>query len=241
MSVRGEYRDGEFRSTRLASVASDVAINRSLAILARGDYLWIEQVTGGGGPLIQSERKAALAGLAFRPTGSDALNVLTKLEWLEENNPLGGGVLGADGTEQRIIGITEAIWSPFRWTELAGRYALRRTQYDRALETGDVQAITSWADYIGGRLNIYMTRWLELRSEGRLLIEHGTHTQRWDAAPSLVLIPINGFEIQGGYRFGDLWDPDFSVRGGQGWFVMFTARLTERVFPTAADFWRPRF
>ena len=74
-----------------------------------------------------------------------------------------------------------------------------------------------------------------------MLIEHTTGTQRWDAAPSLVFIPINGFEVQGGYRFGNLRDPDFSVRGGEGWYVLFTARLTERVFPTSADFWRSRF
>jgi hypothetical protein len=241
MSARGEYRDGEFRSVQLASFAGDVAINRSFALLARADYIATEQPTGGGGPILNSERKAALAGLAFRPTGSDALNVLTKFEWLDETNPLGGGVLGADGHEQRIIGIAEAIWSPLKWTEFAGRYAIRRTEHDRALETGDIQTLTSWADYLGGRLNIYMTKWLGIRSEGRLLIEHATNTQRWDASPSLVFIPINGFEVQGGYRFGNLWDPDFSVRGGEGWYVLFTARLTERVFPTSADFWRSRF
>ncbi len=35
--------------------------------------------------------------------------------------------------------------------------------------------------------------------------------------------------------------PDFAVRGGHGWFVTLSARITERIFPTAADFWRPRF
>ena len=80
-----------------------------------------------------------------------------------------------------------------------------------------------------------------LDDEGRLLLEHNTETQRWDAAPSIVLIPIEGFEVQAGYRFGDLRDPDFAVRGGEGWFAVFSARLTENVFPTSADFWRHRF
>ncbi len=64
---------------------------------------------------------------------------------------------------------------------------------------------------------------------------------RWDATPSLALNLIEGVEVAGGYRFGDLRDPDFSVGGDHGWFVTFGVRLTERVFPTAADFWRARF
>ena len=80
-----------------------------------------------------------------------------------------------------------------------------------------------------------------MRSEGRLLIEHPSDTRRWDAAPSLALNLIEGLEVAGGYRFGRLRDPDFSVPGGHGWFVTFGVRLTERPFPTAADFWRPRF
>ena len=103
-----------------------------------------------------------------------------------------------------------------------------------------MQQLESWADYIGGRLNLDMARWLAFRGEGRLLIERTSDSRRWDAAPSLVLTPTNGFEISGGYRFGDLRDPDFAVRGGPGWFVTFSARITERIF-TAADFWRPRF
>ena len=53
--------------------------------------------------------------------------------------------------------------------------------------------------------------------------------------------PAPGLEIATGYRFGDLNDPDFSVRGGHGLFVTLSAALTEKLFPTAAAFWRPRF
>ena len=56
-----------------------------------------------------------------------------------------------------------------------------------------------------------------------------------------VLVPIDGFEAQFGYRFGDLRDPDFAANGGPGVFATFSVRITETVFPTSADFWRPRF
>ena len=60
------------------------------------------------------------------------------------------------------------------------------------------------------------------------------------ASPTLALRPVAGLEIATGYRFGDLTDPDFSVRGGHGVFVTLSATLTEKVFPTAAAFWRAR-
>ena len=239
MSMRGEYRDGTAFSTRLATMAGDFSINRSLAILSRQEFLESERRLATG-PAI-TRRLSSLWGMAFRPIKTDALNVLAKFEWRDETNPLGAGVLAQQGDEQRMIGIAEMIWAPFEWTEIAGRYAMRHTQANQVLGDGVAQRLESWADYLGGRFDLNISRWLTVRSEGRLLIERTSDTRRWDAAPSLALNLIEGFEVAGGYRFGDLRDPDFSVRGGHGWFVTFGVRLTERVFPTAADFWRPRF
>ncbi len=238
-SARGEFRNGDFRSNRLFTLAGDVAINSSLAVLSRSEYLWSEQAIAGGDQV--SERVSTLWGLAFRPIGSDALNLLTKLEWLDETNPIGGGVLAADGQEQRLIGVAEAIWAPTAFSELGARYALRRSEAERLLSDGTRQTLTSWADYFGTRLNLEVRRWLAFRGETRLLIEHTSDSRRWDAAPSLVFMPLDGFEAQVGYRFGDLHDPDFAVRGGHGLFLVFGARITEQVYPTAADYWRPRF
>ncbi|MCH7717375.1 MAG: DUF11 domain-containing protein [Gemmatimonadetes bacterium] len=239
LSMRGEYRDGTALSTRLATMAGDVSINRSLAILSRQEFLESERRLATGPAM--SRRLSSLWGMAFRPIKTDALNILAKFEWRDETNPLAAGVLAQQGDEQRMIGIAEMIWAPFEWTEIAGRYAMRHTQANQVLGDGVAQRLESWADYLGGRFDLNISRWLTVRSEGRLLIERTSDTRRWDAAPSLALNLIEGFEVAGGYRFGDLRDPDFSVRGGHGWFVTFGVRLTERVFPTAADFWRPRF
>ncbi|MEE8116694.1 MAG: hypothetical protein V3T28_06270, partial [Gemmatimonadales bacterium] len=238
LSARGEYRDGTVLSTQLATMAGDVSINRSLAILSRQEFQRTMQQRATGPAL--SRRLASLWGVAFRPIKGDALNILTKFSWMHETNPMGSGVLTREGDEERLIAAAELIWAPLSRAEIAGRYAARRTRADRLHEDGVMQQLESWADYIGGRLNLDIARWLAFRSEGRLLIERMSDSRRWDAAPSLVLIPTNGFEISGGYRFGDLRDPDFAVRGGPGWFVTFSARITERIF-TAADFWRPRF
>ncbi len=127
------------------------------------------------------------------------------------------------------------------FSEFAGRYAVRRTQADRLHTDGVEQQLESWADYVGARASLDLAPWLAIRGEGRLLNERTAGTRRWDAAPSMAFSPIPGIEVEGGYRFGTLRDPDFSVRGGHGWFVTFSTRITERIFPTAVDFWRPRF
>ena len=107
--------------------------------------------------------------------------------------------------------------------------------------TATRQTLTAWADYIGGRVNLDLTRWVSLRSDGRLLVERTTGATAWDGAPALVLHPVAALEIAAGYRFGNLSDPDFSVRGGHGAFVTLSAALTEKLFPSAAAFWRARF
>lgn len=239
LSLRGEYRDGAAVSTRLAGVAGEVSFSRSLAVLSRQEYLESEQLQPTG--WVPSRRIASLWGLALRPVGTDALNILTKFSWQDESNPVGGGVLTSQGAEQRLIGAAELIWAPTARTEVAGRYAVRRTRADQPLATGGPRRLTSWAEYVGGRAELSVAPWLAVRGEGRLLVEHESGAHRWDAAPALVFHPLAALEVAAGYRVGDLRDPDFAVRGGHGWFVTFGARLTERGLTNAAAFWRPRF
>jgi hypothetical protein len=82
---------------------------------------------------------------------------------------------------------------------------------------------------------------LTFRSEGRWLIERESGSQRWDMAPSLAFNFLDALELSPGYRFGDLRDPDFSVRGGHGVFLTLSTRISEQTLSSAADFWRKRF
>jgi hypothetical protein len=167
--------------------------------------------------------------------------MLAKFQWTDARNPIGGGVLISQGAEQRAIGAAEMIWTPAPMLELGTRYAMRRTQTDGLYPDGTPQALVAWADYIGSHMSVTMNRWVSVRGDGRLLIERSSGATRWDASPSLALRPLKGLEIATGYRFGDLSDPDFSVRGGHGLFVTVSATLTEKVFSSAAEFWRARF
>ncbi len=236
LSARGEYKDGLLQSSRLATVVGDVSFDASLALLTRQQF---SQNALPGAPL--SRQLSSLWGLAFRPAHSDRLNMLAKFQWTDARNPIGGGVLVSQGVEQRAIAAAEMIWTPAPQLEVGTRYAMRRTETQGVYPDGAPQALVAWADYVGSRLNVTLSPWMSVRGDGRLLIERSSGATRWDASPTLALRPVTGLEIATGYRFGDLTDPDFSVRGGHGVFVTLSATLTEKLFPTAAAFWRARF
>jgi uncharacterized repeat protein (TIGR01451 family) len=236
LSARGEYKEGALQSTRLATVAGDVAFDASLALLTRQEF---SQNARPGAPL--SRQLSSLWGLAFRPARTDRLNMLAKFQWTDERNPLGTGVLVSQGAERKLIGAAELIWTPVPTLEIGTRYAMRRTEADGIYSDGTPRTLTAWADYVGSQVRVAMNPWLSVRGDGRLVIERTSGATAWDGAPALVFRPVNGLEVATGYRFGNLQDPDFSVRGGHGVFVTLSAALTERVFPTAAAFWRRRF
>ena len=231
-SAQLERRTGMVRSSDMANVAAAVTFNRSLSMLSRGTYNRIEDAATG---LPTQSSVSGLFGLALRPSGSDAFNALLKVEWKQDENRPQLNVFGMQGSESRLIGAAEAIWSPLAGVELGSRYAVRSTR----VVTGTAPPLTSHAHYLGSRLDLGFASWLGVGGEGRLLLEGTSGEMRWDVAPVLTFAPIKAFEVSSGYRFGDLLDPDFASNGGQGWFLTFQARITEDVL-NPADFWRNR-
>ncbi len=230
-SAQLERRTGAVRSSDLANLAADITFNRSLAILSRGTYNRVQDVSTG----LPTQRTASgLFGLALRPAGNDAVNALLKLEWQRDENRPQQNVFGRMGLESRLIGAAEVILSPLARVELGGRYAVRSTNF----VVGAQAPLTSLAHYVGSRANLGLTSWLGVGGEGRLLVEGTSGEMRWDVAPVMKLTPVNELEIAGGYRFGDLLDPDFASNGGQGWFVTFQLRVTED--NPIVDYWRNR-
>ncbi|MDH3459267.1 MAG: hypothetical protein OER90_20685 [Gemmatimonadota bacterium] len=94
---------------------------------------------------------------------------------------------------------------------------------------------------MGARTSVILNPFLTVRADGRLLMERTSGTTRWDVAPALAVGLLDLVELAVGYRFGDLRDPDFSVRGGHGAFLTLGTKVTEGSVATVADFWRSRF
>src|SRR5256712_504522 len=140
LSARGEYKDGALQSTRLATVAGDVAFDASLALLTRQEF---SQNARSGAPL--SRRLSSLWGLAFRPAHTDRLNMLAKFQWTNERNPLGAGVLVSQGAERKLIGAAELIWTPGPTVEIGTRYAMRRTKAEGLYPDNTPQTLVACA------------------------------------------------------------------------------------------------
>ena len=96
-------------------------------------------------------------------------------------------------------------------------------------------------DFVGARALWLTHRWFGFELEARGMLTDLVAGSTWDVAPSVVSRPVEAIEVELGYRFGDLQDPDFAVRSGSGWFLTLGTRITEDLIPTAASFWRSRF
>ncbi|HEX2094268.1 MAG TPA: SdrD B-like domain-containing protein, partial [Longimicrobiaceae bacterium] len=238
-SARGELHDGTERSGYRFDVAGDLPMGPSAALLTRHD--WSSDEWGGAGSAggQRSRRDRSLLGLALRPVDSDAFNALAKVEWRRTANPLlGGDVLTQSRDETRLIGSADAVWAPAASSEFAARYAVRLSMVGDSLPgaAGD----RSLAHYLGGRWGQLIGGSLSARVDGRVLVEGTTRTVRWSAAPSLVFRLGPQLELEGGYRLGDLRDPDFYASGGAGFFATLGLRFTEGSLGDAAAFWRQR-
>ncbi len=241
LSARGEQKQGTLESSRLATFSGDFSFNNSLGMLAHNELSQRDLQTAISDSRMHTERMSSVWGLALRPTGSDKVNALVEARWLDETNPLTGGVLNRQGEEQRLIGAAELIYSPAGWLTMGARYATRQTRSIVAVVDGGDEELRSSAGYLGTRLDLGVTRWFALRADARALQERLTDSQTWDVAPSLVFHPVEGLEMSSGYRWGTLRDIDFAINGGSGFFMTFGARITESSMPTAAAFWRGRF
>jgi hypothetical protein len=241
VSIKGERKEGNLERFNLGTVAGDIALGGSFALLGRQEYMLREAGPEALAGFGRMSRRASILGLALRPEATQTINALVELRWLDEENPRGAGLMQGGRDDERLIAATELIWSPAKLLELGGRYAVRsmRTRID--LPELEGAESYSRANYLGVRGDLNFSRWLGVRSEARLLDELRSNTRTWDFAPSLLVHAIEGMELSAGYRFGELQDIDFAVNGGSGFFVTLGARVTERTLPTTAAFWRHRF
>jgi hypothetical protein len=239
-SARAERKQGDAESMTLGTLAGDVALGGSFALLARQEFMEREAGPAATGSFGRTERRSSILGLALRPSEHDNINALVEFRWLVEQNPRGAGVLSQQRSDERLIGAAEVIWAPLERLDLGVRFAHRHARTALPLPDFPTAEIRNEARYLGGRAELDITHWLGLRTEARLLDELRSGNRTWDVAPSLVLHAIQGIELTAGHRWGELQDRDFAVNGGKGFFLTLGARITERTLPTAAAFWRNR-
>lgn len=237
-SARGEVHGGQAARGYRVDVAGDAPLGRDLALLTRHDWLRDERSDLTGGDQV-SRRDRSLLGLALRPAGSDRLNVLAKLEWRRTAGPLGGstGLLSGAGEDRRLIGSTDAVWALRPGTELAARWATRWSM--RSDSAAGISELGSLAHFAGARAEQALDARFRLRVDARLLVDAQGGASAWNLAPALVA-GAGGLELEAGYRFGELEDPDFAAQGGRGFYALLGIRFTEGLLTDAGTYWRRR-
>jgi uncharacterized repeat protein (TIGR01451 family) len=237
-SARSEVHGGVEAQGYRIDVAGDLPIGASAAILTRHDWWQDNRNTGQGMQLARRDR--SLLGLAMRPAQHNALNVLAKVEWRNTINPfLAAGGLGSSAVQdRRLIGAADALWATRPGTEIGARYAVRWAS--RGDSTSALGTVSNLAHFGGARLQQSLRGPLSARVDGRLLLDATGRESRWNLAPALVAALGERVEVEGGYRFGNLSDPDFAQQGGRGFYATMGIRFTESVLSSAADFWRER-
>lgn len=231
-TARGEMIDGEITSGYRIESVGDISLGDDLALLMRHD--WLKQERTRGSFVGEERREQSLLGLAFRPTSSNTLNALAKVEWRRTLRPDDYRDPFLAGDNARLIGSTDLAWLPGGDTEMLFRYAIRGGTYSN-LTFGD-QEVRSTAHFFGARTERPLFGRVSGRLDGRFMSTKSNEISRWSLAPSLVM-DLSELEVEVGYRFGDLKDIDFGGRGGLGFFVSVGLRMTEKGASRIADFW----
>lgn len=238
-SLRAENRDGTLSSTRLATLAGDVSFNAGLALLTRQEF--IERDVFGSLTTRYTRERSSLWGLAYRPSMRDDLNILFKFGWRDAINPFGEGVLASDGEESRLVAAMEAVWAPRADLEFGTRFATRSTRLGVPITDATSIVTRNQTDFVGVRGRWFANEWAGVELEARGLMSELAPGAIWDVAPSAVVRPFEAIEVELGYRFGDLRDPDFAVHSGKGVFLTLGTRITEDLLESAAGYWRSKF
>lgn len=232
-SARGEFNDGELNSGYRFESLGDLSIGRDAALLMRHDWLLNQRTTAKGTET--DRRDHSLLGLAFRPTSSNTLNVLAKIEWRRTLRPETYSDPTLAGDNARLIGATDIAWTPLPETQAIFRYAIRGASYSNQAY-GELE-VRSTSHFFGSSVEQHLHRRFSGRLDSRLLRLGTTGGNRWSIAPTIVF-DLSELEVETGYRFGNLKDIDFAGRGGLGFFASIGLRLTERSAASAVEFWR---
>lgn len=224
ISVRGELHGGQEGDGYRIDIAGDAPISNSASVLMRHNWLRNRRA-GSQRPGDYTRSDHSLLGVALRPSYTDALNVLAKLEWRVDMNPMRNALLGAAGEQRRLIGAVDAVWAMDTGREVALRYAARWSRLGDTITS--VRPVASFAHFTGTRITQVVHGPVSIRVDARMLIDGNTHTIHWTTAPALVTQLGNGLELETGYRFGPLQDLDFAAEGGKGFYASLHLRVME--------------
>jgi uncharacterized repeat protein (TIGR01451 family) len=209
-TARYEARDQNGYSDAIEAGAAGRIVS-GVTGLVRGTWL--------NGSLFNAEGHTILAGLAVRPVGSDAAGLLFSYRRADLTQPQQFFELARLSERQSSLS-TDGYWRPVGWLELYGKGAWQ--------ELGLPLSAESTSTYLAqGRLQLALSRWIDVALEQRWLHQRETDTSRNTVATEIGVWPIPDLRIGVGFNFRDTTDPFGRDRQGrsQGIYMTISSKL----------------
>jgi hypothetical protein len=164
-----------------------------------------------------------LFGFAYRPSSSNWLNVIGKLEHKVQNNT----VVQPTDYYRATIATAHAYVEPITAIEIGLKYALK----DATQESGG-QRFSTLSDYILVRPQYDITTWMNVAGEMRLLRQRGANDMKVGYSGEAGFVFVKNTIIAFGYNFQAYKDRDLVeyIYSAKGPYVTLRLKFTEELF-----------
>jgi large repetitive protein len=211
LTARVENRDEDALDTWLHEFGVATEIGRDFSLVGRARYFETEPD--------QAERREDFRtslGLAWRPTSNDRLQVIARLDWWQQDRPVG---IGAFEEGDKRYGSIEGMYQFSDRFSLSARYAGKLYQ---------LAPHELYTDLVAARGAYLITGKLELGLTARLLNEHDFDNRTLGGAVDVGYNVWKSLWVTAGYSFDDF---DLHLRGdghsGQGGYVKLRFKFDE--------------
>ena len=193
----------------------DVKASADVRILARFDYAFTDAPSAS---LQAANYTEAVAGIAYRPTSNDRLNILARYTYLRDLGP-SGQIMSTGGTQQprqiSQIASIDASYDLTSWLTLGGKYAWRDGKV--SLSRGSDIYVSSAASLYALRADLRFAHNWDLMGEARLLQSSIQHDRNIGYLAALYRQLGKDMKLGVGYNFTDystdLTDQSYTTHG----------------------------
>lgn len=218
-TVKGEYSEDPHNLRKGFDFGASYKLANDFSVITKAtNYLAVSRSQTGN----TSQQKYML-GFAYRPTATNWLNVIGKIEHKVQDNT----VVQPAEYYRTTIASAHAYLEPFPLFEIGLKYALKN-----AFEQYDGVQFATLTDFILLRPQYDVTEWLNVAGEMRMLRQRGANDLKVGYSAETGVVAMKNMIVAVGYNFQaykdrDLVDYIYSVAGP---YVTIRMKFTEETF-----------
>jgi hypothetical protein len=223
-TIKGEYANEGGGTHKGFDYGVSFRVLDNLSVLSRGTYTFTEQQSQSG----TAKQADYLVGVAYRPTRSNWLNLIGKLEWKSAENHL---VLPAVLYDALIVS-AHAYIEPLPGTELGIKYALKNSTD----ATGNA-SVTTLTDFMLLRLQYDLVPQWNIAGEARFLRQHTANDIKSGYSIETGFVFVKNTMLALGYNFRAYRDRDLveDIYSAAGPYLTIRWKFTESLFGFGED------